>query len=287
MSEAPKKAIPRPALPEDFEELARTLFAEIWEVPLAALHGGRGQRQYGVDVLADSPKGRFGIQCKLHGDGVTISAEQLASELTAEIEKAKGFQPPLARFVFATTARRRGEVQRLAAEITTRHREEGLFEVSAFFWEDFAEHLRSHRSVYRWYMGQHFSESGNGSSQDVEDDPGLISGYLDKLVGDHDKIVPYFQQRAELDLLDRVYVQLELRPEHREPLELADEKLRPGRPFSIRDLLALDPEKDPWVTHRWVVLGDPGAGKTTPPQVRPALATRWSRRQRLGSCRRG
>lgn len=154
MSEAPKKAIPRPALPEDFEELTRTLFAEIWEVPLAALHGGRGQRQYGVDVLADSPRGRFGIQCKLHDESAQVSAGQLSSELTAEIEKARGFQPPLARFVFATTSRRRGEVQRLAAEINERHRKEGLFEVTAFFWEDFEEHLRLYPDVLQPYTEQ-------------------------------------------------------------------------------------------------------------------------------------
>lgn len=34
-------------------------------------------------------------------------------------------------------------------------------------------------------------------------------------------------------------------------------------PVTIRDLLSLDPEKHGWITRRWVVLGDPGAGKTT------------------------
>jgi formylglycine-generating enzyme required for sulfatase activity len=67
-----------------------------------------------------------------------------------------------------------------------------------------------------------------------------------------------------LELLDRVYVQLELRPEER--LLRRRDEMALGlvrRPLTIRDLLALDPEEHDWVTHRWVVRGDPGAGKTT------------------------
>lgn len=41
------------------------------------------------------------------------------------------------------------------------------------------------------------------------------------------------------------------------------EVARPGRPMGLREVLALPREDDPWITGRWVVLGDPGAGKTT------------------------
>ena len=44
---------------------------------------------------------------------------------------------------------------------------------------------------------------------------GLLRVYLEAVDRDHAELVPYFQRQAELALLDRVYVQLELRPEER------------------------------------------------------------------------
>ncbi len=93
--------------------------------------------------------------------------------------------------------------------------------------------------------------------------PGLLDAWLDKVVHDHQRLVPYFQQRTELDLLDRVYVQLELRAEEMAAGFERKAASRPGRPLTVRELLALEPEEDDCVTRRWVVLGDPGAGKTT------------------------
>ncbi len=94
-------------------------------------------------------------------------------------------------------------------------------------------------------------------------EPGLLGGWLRKVVSDHERVVPYFQQRAELDLLDRIFVQLELRPELRPQALAGTEGERLDRPLRIGEVLELDPAAHPWVTRRWVVLGDPGAGKTT------------------------
>lgn len=93
---------------------------------------------------------------------------------------------------------------------------------------------------------------------------GLLGVYLRQVATDHDRLVPYFQQKAELDLLDRVYVKLELRPElAKAPGREEKELLRAGQPLGIREVLALTSADSPWVTGRWVILGDPGAGKTT------------------------
>ena len=94
---------------------------------------------------------------------------------------------------------------------------------------------------------------------------GLLGAWLDKIASDHERLVPYFQQSSELTLLDRVYVQLQLSTERRRALpggkgELA---LEARGPWSLRDLLALDPEDHAWISRRWIILGDPGAGKTT------------------------
>lgn len=98
--------------------------------------------------------------------------------------------------------------------------------------------------------------------QERRGESGLLGGWLKKVVQDHERLVPYFQQRTELTLLDRVYVQLQLSAEHIRRRQ--DEGVqRAHGPWSLRDLLLLNPEDEPWVTRRWVVLGDPGSGKTT------------------------
>ncbi len=91
-------------------------------------------------------------------------------------------------------------------------------------------------------------------------DRGLLHTYLEKVDRDHRTLVPYFQQGAELELLDRVYVQLGLSSrtvlKGREP-EVGE---RMGQALGLREVLALDPENS---AGRWVVKGDPGSGKTT------------------------
>ncbi len=99
---------------------------------------------------------------------------------------------------------------------------------------------------------------------------GLLPAWLKRVRDDHERLVDHFQVRHELDFLDKVYVELEMLPDHLAEHRLMDggglsEKGRQlgGRQLSIRDILALGPEDFPWVTRRWVVRGDPGAGKTT------------------------
>jgi formylglycine-generating enzyme required for sulfatase activity len=92
-------------------------------------------------------------------------------------------------------------------------------------------------------------------------DRSLLSIWLDCVARDHEHLVP-LQEQVALTLLDRVYVPLALRPELRRAGDLAV-PARLDRAPALRDLLALDRGVYPWVTGRWVVLGDPGAGKTT------------------------
>lgn len=93
---------------------------------------------------------------------------------------------------------------------------------------------------------------------------GLLRNYLDSIARDHSTLVRYFEQPPGLELLERVYVQLELKPEaHALPAARhAAADLRVGA-LDLEDLLGLDPAEHPWITRRWVVRGEPGAGKTT------------------------
>ncbi len=101
---------------------------------------------------------------------------------------------------------------------------------------------------------------------------GLLAAWRRKVHRDHERLVDFFQQRQELELLDRVYVELAI--EAQAPWAGAEEAGAPERRpperrglrervWSVGDLLELAPEERPWVTRRWLIRGDPGSGKTT------------------------
>jgi formylglycine-generating enzyme required for sulfatase activity len=96
-------------------------------------------------------------------------------------------------------------------------------------------------------------------SEPVEDGAEVLPRYLDTVRQSHAELAPFFRGRAPAPFLDRVYVELELFSDA-DPTEAEG---RGTRRFPIRALLDLDPEDEPWVTRRWVILGSPGVGKTT------------------------
>jgi len=155
VSEAPRKEIPPPKGDDDFEELALALFREVWRDPNAKLHGRSGQGQHGVDVYGEDHFGKTGltgVQCKQHGSATLVTDKALVAELRDEVEKAKGFQPALQRFLFATTARRSGTLQQEARDLTALHRKDGLFAVEVLGWEDIEDLLRRHSDLLDWYL---------------------------------------------------------------------------------------------------------------------------------------
>ncbi|HKH43753.1 MAG TPA: hypothetical protein VKM72_03725 [Thermoanaerobaculia bacterium] len=163
MSEAPRKEIPLPKGDDDFEDLVLALFREVWRDPGAKLHGRRGQRQNGIDVYGEDRfggSGLNGIQCKHHGSATPIKDKDLVEELREEVEKAKGFQPSLQHFIFATTARRSTTLQQEARGLTELHRKEGRFTVEVQAWEDIEDLLRRHSDVLAWYLHQRTKVSG-------------------------------------------------------------------------------------------------------------------------------
>jgi tetratricopeptide (TPR) repeat protein len=157
VSEAPRKEIPLPKGDDDFEDLVLALFREVWKDPGAKLHGRRGQRQDGVDLYGEDRfggSGLIGVQCKHHGSATLLKGKVLMEELREEVEKAKGFQPSLKRFIFATTARRSTALQQEARDLTELHQKAGLFAVDVLAWEDIEDLLRRHSEVLVWYLDE-------------------------------------------------------------------------------------------------------------------------------------
>jgi hypothetical protein len=133
MSSDIKRWVP-PNDPTAFESFCLDLFKEVWQDPSAQKNGRSGQPQAGVDIFGQCQGERVGTQCK-QKDGLLWS-KVTVKELKDEVEAAKQFKPPLARFILATTGPRDAKVQQLSRELTEKHKQQGLFSVEVWSWED-------------------------------------------------------------------------------------------------------------------------------------------------------
>src|SRR6266851_809718 len=154
MTSVLNRALPPPNNWQDFEALCFDLYSRVWKTNDAEMHGRRGQPQAGVDVYGhDRVEGRFtGVQCKGKEEG--YGAALTKTELRAEIEKAKAFEPPIEVFVVTTTAPNDATLQKLAREISDAHAKQGLFEVRVQGWQT----LRQRITDYPELLTKHFAD---------------------------------------------------------------------------------------------------------------------------------
>src|SRR5260221_8145765 len=152
--------IPAPEDWKEFQNLCRDLWSEIWGDPNAQVNGREGQAQNGVDV-SGVPKGgtvHEGVQCKC----IEINRVLKKTELDVEIEKAKGFWPPLSVLIVANTGLKDVTLEAYAREISESHQSLGLFKVVVFAWEDIQKQLASFKDVYKKHFSEYFVESVGG-----------------------------------------------------------------------------------------------------------------------------
>jgi len=147
-----KKHLRKPENWEDFESLCKKLWGEIWECSEIKKNGRKGQIQNGVDVYG-IPKGQnsyYGIQSKGKDD---YSHKLLTkNEIDAEIELAKLFKPPLSKFYFATTANKDAKTEEYIRIKDLKNRQQGLFEVHLFSWEDIVDLIDENKRTHDWYL---------------------------------------------------------------------------------------------------------------------------------------
>lgn len=147
------KQLRKPANWQDFEQLCKRLWGEIWRVPYEIkLHGRSGQAQHGVDICA-VPQGQlhyWGIQCKLKDE--STGTQLTKAEVEAELTKAHTFSPPLAGFIIATTANKDVALEQAVRELDLTSRQTGGPIVQLYCWEDIVGLLDQYPPVLNWYL---------------------------------------------------------------------------------------------------------------------------------------
>jgi hypothetical protein len=148
----------RPTNWQDFEELCKNLWGEIWDIAdEIQMHGRTGQTQHGVDIFGIPAKDDeyYGIQCKgksEYNDDTYTHPQFTIKEIKVEIEKAKKFTPCLKKFYLATTAQNDSKIQTFVREINLKHRNQGLFEVHLFCWERIQNLIDNNKQTHDWYV---------------------------------------------------------------------------------------------------------------------------------------
>ena len=131
-----KQQLRKPEYWQDFENLCKKLWGEVWKCPEIKKNGRQGQIQHGVDVYG-IPFGEsefYGIQCK--GKDDYSKALLTENEINSEIEKAKFFKPKLKKLYFATTANKDSKIEAFVRTKNIEHIKGELFEVHLFSWEE-------------------------------------------------------------------------------------------------------------------------------------------------------
>src|SRR5579862_9747214 len=137
--------IPPPRYWQQFEDLCLNLFRQVWDDATAQKNGRTGQPQNGTDISGTLDGACVGVQCKGKDSG--LGATLTGQELRDEVEKAKGFKPPLATWTLVTSAPKDAKIEELARLITVQHQADGLFTVRVLGWEDVVSLIDSYPSV--------------------------------------------------------------------------------------------------------------------------------------------
>ena len=161
---------------QDFVLLCLKLLRAYWRCPELEPYATREQPQHGVDIVDLSGQEPLrAAQCKLHEEGKVTTR----SEVTDEIEKAKGFKPPLDQYVIMTTGKVKKEVHDLLIKVNREHRQNNLFVVQVFDWSRIEELLDEHTDIRDWYEGGPLAVAAGRIESKIDD----LREVLDKSSG--------------------------------------------------------------------------------------------------------
>jgi hypothetical protein len=139
-----------------FEDLCLSLFRTIWGDPLAQKEGRLGQPQHGVDVWgnpASNPTQIHGVQCK--GKDVYPTRKVTIREFDGELAKAENFEPTLAHWTLASTARTDAALQKHVRQLSITRHKAGKFPVRVLGWDDLLHLIAEHPDLIELYYPDH------------------------------------------------------------------------------------------------------------------------------------
>ena len=188
--EAPK-SLRKPSNWQDFENLCKKLWGEVWTCPEIKKNGRIGQSQNGVDIYG-MPKGEsqfYGIQCK--GKDEYTEKQFTEKEILREIENAKHFKPDLKKLYFTTTAVKDAKIETFIREKNIEHLKAGLFEVHLFSWEDIVDLIDENRQTHDWYLKSQNFKTKKEAKITFGDDSIAIESLVSfvKVVSDRQKTI--------------------------------------------------------------------------------------------------
>ncbi|SEM18565.1 Restriction endonuclease [Chryseobacterium taichungense] len=146
---------------QDFENLCKKLWGEIWKCPEIKKNGRQGQSQNGVDIYG-IPKYEseyYGIQCK--GKDLYTNKALTKNEIDKEINYALKFKPKLKKFYFATTANKDANIEEYIRIKNIEHIEKKIFEVHLYCWEDIVDLINENPDTYNFYVNSINFKSNN------------------------------------------------------------------------------------------------------------------------------
>jgi formylglycine-generating enzyme required for sulfatase activity len=241
-----------------FESLCLDLWKDIWQDSGAQKHGRSGQAQAGVDVFGREQGQLVGVQCK-QKDG-RLWAKVTETELEAEVQAARRFEPKLAKFILATTAPRDAALQKQANQLTEQHRQQKLFSVEVWAWEDLWHELYRRfdllSRIYHHYWPLRAKLPPPPPS--LADLVRTARPYLDYIAPQCQKLPLFGLDPKGKDnplTLEAVYTSLDTKTTERGEEMLRQQREEKAKPLSVLQAVS---------RHSCLVLkGDPGSGKST------------------------
>jgi tetratricopeptide (TPR) repeat protein len=108
-----------------FEDLCCLIAQEKYRDPDSQKYGRRGQRQFGVDILAfdrtHTPPQKVVVQCKFKEDPHLFSVTKAKKEIQDELEAAFSGQQTFGKFVYASNIKPATQLQDFADELAQEH----------------------------------------------------------------------------------------------------------------------------------------------------------------------